>query len=507
VVFELTDGEIRAFWFSVHPFRKPGHASNAVDFDRIPIPTGVIEQGNVRDENTLIEILLTYGTQHPTERQKVYLAIPLQQGFIRSYMLPWIPKRDRKSAISLLVDEEISIDRSDLLFDFLVLSEKKHINLQVILGATRQSLVERYAFVFGQAGFMVNGVDFALSILGQSLGFEPNEDILYLRGDTKSFQMVLFRGAIPESVRSLHPLQRSFPLPSAVGNERNANEQSEAWGNEIRRFLLYYRTQHSDLNLKRLVWSGDSLAELLAQGLLSSNHVAGVEEAKLTCVPDSWREILGENKGWCEVAIGYGIRISEHRTGLNLWRQANTLQTLQRRYQGIVLFICALLIFGNMICFLLYRMALPLQQEVQQLSRQGTRIDAQAKHQQDLQMAWDRVKIDDAERIGDDLVQIQGLQGLSQAELRIEQVIYKQGNMSLLGSAKDARSVEILIRILRDMGWEKPALLNYKMTSQNNVEFSVSAKRGRAGTEQVSTLENTSVKMPANTGTALREGE
>jgi len=118
VAFELTDGEIRAFWFSVPPFRKPVHSSTVVRFDRIPIPVGVIEQGNVRDENGLIDILATYRAQHPGESPKAYLAIHLQQGFIRSYTLPWIPKRDRKSAISLLVDEEISIARSDLLFDF-----------------------------------------------------------------------------------------------------------------------------------------------------------------------------------------------------------------------------------------------------------------------------------------------------------------------------------------------------------------------------------------------------
>jgi len=61
-------------------------------------------------------------------------------------------------------------------------------------------------------------------------------------------------------------------------------------------------------------------------------------------------------------------------------------------------------------------------------------------------------------------------------------VIYKQGSMSLRGSAKDARSVQTLIRTLRTMGWEQPALTSYKLTSLNNVEFSLSAKRGQVGT-------------------------
>ncbi|MFZ3132155.1 MAG: competence protein ComA [Desulfosporosinus sp.] len=463
VVFELTDGEIRAFWFSVHLFRKQGHSSTAVKFDRLPIPVGVIEQGNVRNENVLIDILSIYGAQRPGESQKAYLAIPLQQGFIRSYTLPWIPQRDRKSAISLLVDEEIAIARSDLLFDFLVLSEEKHKGLQVLLGATRQSLLDRYVFIFGQAGFKVSGVDFAFSILGQSLGFEPNEDVLYLQGESDSFQIVLFRGAVPESVRSL-------------------NERAEEWENEIRRFLLYYRTQHPDLNLKRLVWSGDSVAERLAHGMLTSNHVSAVEQAELRNVPDSWRKVFEGNMGWGEAAVGYGIRISAHRPGLNLWRQPNRAQTVQRRYLGMALFICALFMIGTVIWFALYQMALPLKQEVQQISRQGAMIEAQVKHQEDLETAWNKVKIH-TERIGDGLAQIQTMQALPGAELKIEQVIYKQGSMSLRGSAKDARSVQILIRTLRTMGWEQPALSSYKLTPLNSVEFTISAKRGRAGVE------------------------
>jgi len=463
VVFELTDGEIRAFWFSVPPFKKQGHSSAAVKFDRIPIPVGVIEQGNVRNETELINILSTYGAEHVGESHKAYLAIPLQQGFIGSYTLPWIPIRDRESAISLLVDEEISMARSDLLFDFLILSEEKHKGLEILLGATRQSLLDRYVFIFGQAGFKVIGVDFAYSILGQSLGFEREEDVLYLQEEPDSFQIALFRGAVPESVRSL-------------------NERVEEWEHEIRRFLLYYRTQHADLNLNRLVWNGTSVAESLAQGLLTSNDISEIEQAKLRNVPDAWRKVVEENKGSGEVAIGYGMRISAHGPELNLWRQPNTVQTVQRRYRGIALFVTALFLIGTISWFSIYQRALPLQREVQQISSQGASIEAQGKLQVELQLAWDKAKIK-TEKIGDGMAQIQAIQALPGVDLKIEQVIYKQGSMSISGSAKDASSVEALIHALRTMGWDQPALSSYKLTSLNTVEFSLSAKRGRVGAE------------------------
>lgn len=495
VVFELTDREIRAFWFSVPSFKQV-HSSSSVKFDYIPISAGIIEQGNVRNEHALIDILSTYRSQQLKESKKAYLAIPLHQGFIRAYTLPWLPKRDRKSALSLLVDEEIPLARSDLLYDFLVLSEENHKSLRVLLGATRQSLLERYVFIFRQAGFKVSGVDFSFSVLGQAFGFEPNEDVLYLKGEFDCLQMALFRGAVPESVRTL-----LTPLSIEEGKE-GTNERTITWENEIRRFLLYYRTQQPDLNLKRLVWSGDPEVDQLAQGLLTSKHVSAVEQARLRYIPDSWRKVLEENKGWSQVAVGYGIGISAHRSELNLWRQPNTAQKFQRRYRGMAFFIAALFMIGTIIWFSLYQLALPLQQEVQQLSRQGGKIEAQAKHQEDLEVAWKRVKIH-PERIGDGLAQIQALPGV---ELKIEQVIYKQGSMSLRGSAEDSRSVEALIRTLRAIGWEQPALSSYKLTSLNKVEFSLSAKRGRAGTELINTLETTPENTPAKTGTSLGEG-
>jgi len=462
VAFELTDREIRAFWFSVPPFWKSVHSSVVVKFDRIPIPVGVIEQGNVRDENVLINILATYRAPYSGEKQKAYLAIHLQQGFIRSYTLPWIPKRDRKSAISLLVDEEISIARSDLLHDFLVLSEKRPDSFQILLGATRQSLLERYVFIFGQAGFKVLGIDFAFSILGQSLGFEPNEDVLYLQEESGSFRMVLFRGSVPESVRS-------------VVDGGSVNELTEELENEIQRFLLYYRTQHPDFDLKRLVWNGDFGAELLGQGLLASNHVPSVERAKIRSVPDSWRRVLEEGKGLSEVAVGYALRIATHRPELNLWSQPNAVQRLKQRYYGLTFFNLVLLMIGTIIWFSLYQMSLPMQREVVELSRQGEKIKVQVKRQQDLETAWNKVQTH-TERIGEKLAQVQALRGTG---VKVEQVIYKQGNMSLTGSANDSRSVQTLIPTLRSMGWLQPALSSYKLTPQNNVEFSLSAKNGR----------------------------
>ncbi|OLN32213.1 competence protein ComA [Desulfosporosinus metallidurans] len=494
VVFELTDGEIRAFWFSVPPFIRQGHRSRAVKFDRIPLSAGLIEQGNVRNENALINVFLTYASQQPLHLYKdlkVYLAIPLQQGFIRAYSLPWLEKRDRKSAISLLVAEEMPIVRSDLLYDFQVISEEKPISLVILLGATRKSILEQYVLILEKAGFRVEGIDFAFSVLGQALGFEAKEDVLYLQGESDSFQMAFFRGTVPESVRTL------LPSHSSKVGEGSVKERIETLESEIRRFLLFYSTQHNDLNLKRLVWSGDTVAGQLAQRILASNHVSTVEQAKITCASDPWQKLLEENKGWGEVAVGYGLRICAHRPGLNLWGQPNRDKKLMRTFRGLAFFSGALLMIGTIVCFVLYQNTLPLQQEVRLLSSQGARIEKQAKHREELEDAWKKVTIQ-PEKIGEELAKVQALWG---SELEIEQVTYKQDSMSLSGSTDDSRGVQTLIRKLRTMGWEQPALTSYKLTTLDNVEFSLSAKRGKDGVQvENKTENNTTVNMSESLG-------
>lgn len=475
VVFEITDREIRALRFLVPPFRKSLRNSAKVKFDCIPIPTGIIEQGNVRDQNALINLLRIYASKYSGKSSKSYLAVPLQQGFIRAYHLPWLPRRDRKSAISLLADEEISVAKSDILYDYYVLEEERHNSLEVLLGAARQNLLEEYVLIFEHAGFKVMGIDFALSVLGQALGFKRQEDVLYLQGDVEGLQIALFRGKIPESVRTLQSPQIHLPLVKESWS--NGQAQMTELGNEISRFLLYYRTQHPDLKLSRLVWRGYVISEQLAQWMLMTNQVLEVEQAKISKASDFCRNVLEENQGYCEVVIGYALRIIGNSPGLNFCRQANLAKMAMRKLQGLAGLSAALSLLGAILWFLLVQITSPLQNEVAGLSRQGAKIEAEVRHQEDLELAWNKLKVN-SEKIGKGLAQIQALSG---SGLKITRVTYKQGSISLSGSAIEPMEVQSLLNTLRNYGWIQPVLTSYKSNSLDNVEFSISAKQGHLG--------------------------
>ena len=475
VIFEITDREIRALKVSLPLLPKSLRHCTQVKFDCVPISTGIIEQGNIRDPKALLNALRIYKLKHSRKSLKAYLAIPIQQGFIRAYRLPWLPKRDRQSAISLLVDEEISLAKSEIIYDFYVLAEEKHKNLEILLGATRQNLLDEYVDIFSQAGFEVMGIDFALAVLGQALGFESKGDVLYLQGDVEGVQMALFRGTIPEIGRTLQPQKLQLPLAEEIrlNIRTQAAEQMAEWGNEISRFLLYYRTQYPDLNLSRLVWSGNEIAEQLAQRLLLSNQVSAIEQAQISRPADFCRNVLEEYEGCCEAVIGYALRIFADSPGLNLWHRPNLEKAARRKLNGLAGFSAALFIMAALLWLLLWHITSPLANEVKELSRRGERINGEASRQLDIETAWNKVRAD-ADNVGQNLAQIQAL---SNGGTKIDKVTYKQGSITLRGSVKDVKEINFLLNSLGNNGWAETVLTSYKADSSDNIKYSISAKR------------------------------
>ncbi|MDQ7095770.1 competence protein ComA [Desulfosporosinus sp. PR] len=473
VIYEITDCELRVFKFPLPVFKglKLKAEAGEVSFERISI-SGVIEQGIVQDESALLSVLTKYCTEHSCKCHQACLAIPLQTGIVRSYTIPWLSKRDRRSAISLLAAEEMP-SQSDLIYDYAVLAEEKPKSLKLVLGAVRKSILQQYVAIFKRADIEVVGINFSLAVLGQSLGFEFNEDVLYLEGESQGLQAAIFRGIIPESLHRLRSPQQWPGLFPEQQNGAKTDEPLEQWENEIRRFLLYHKTQHPDLNFQRLVWSGDLRVERLAQALLGAEQVSSVENIELKSVPEAWQKVLAEYKGHSEVAVGYGLLILSHRPVLNLWRRPRRERAVERRYQVLALVLCGLFFLGNIIWCLFYVKSLSLEKEVEVLAGQGAKIEAGIQQQNDLEAAWNKVKIHSG-RIGEDLAQVQALSG---QELEIEQIVFKQGTMSLRGKARTAQNVEALIQTLRAMGWDQPALSSYQSTALNNIEFSLTAKQ------------------------------
>lgn len=479
VIFELTDMEIRAFCIEFPPTGKHKQNKATCKFEQIQIPTGVIEQGNIRDNVVIVDLLEKYHKQLQGKGYDGYLAIPLQQGFVREYSLPWLSKPDRKPAVSLLVEEEVPIPSSDLLYDYRVISEESSKNLRIILGAFRESLLIQYVEIFKSAGFKIIGVDFSFHVLGQALGFEEKEDTLVLLKRADNLQMVLFRGSVPDRERTLSNLTS---VELYEGHNTTWLEQCEK---EIRHFLLYYRAQKSNYTLNRLVWCGNAIVKELALSLKTANTISLVQKAKFKNVPSSWQRVLEENEGSSEVVIGYGLCVLANSQQLNLWRQSKEEDTRQKRYRVMASFALLVVIIGNVSWFSIIQQQLSVEQEVQILSKKGASLVEKIKHETELNNTWNKVKAE-SNKVGFNLEQIQAL---SRPQLQIEQMQYKQEMLTIRGSGTDSKSVQSFIRSIAELGWEKPVLLSYQLNATSEVQFSLSTKLKNIATRAENTTE------------------
>ncbi|MHB8124048.1 MAG: hypothetical protein ACYDEJ_00165 [Desulfitobacteriaceae bacterium] len=458
VTIEITDQELKILWFSGKSHIKRIPQGAILSFDLIPIPTGVIDQGILREREVFIGLLQTYFTKMKLVGPIVTnLLIPFQLGFIRNYRLPWIAKTERKSAIGFLIDEEVPIPGSDLLSDFIILEEDRKNNLfQILVGATRRSLIQAYVEALHQVGFQINNIDFAISALGYALGLENGLESLYLRAESGTLQLILFSGIIPEVVRTL----LSDPTLALTDTE---------WESEIQRILLYYRNQHPGLSLKRIYTAGEGVAELIAENLQKAGMVSQVQKADSVRMPDSWKKRYPEWPDNAKAVMGYVLRILKKAPGINLWRKQADRERTDLFYKVILSISVLALIAGLIIWFPLQNQASQLQNEVEQLRSQGRASLTSSNHQKELNTAWSKAQ-EHPLYIGEHLAEIQRLLPLG---VDLSHLEYKEGGLFLQGTTDNPEHFEGWLEALKSLGLKHPQLTTYQQMDQASIKFVV----------------------------------
>jgi len=450
-VMELTDEEIRI----LSPLLKAklDSPSAAFEFDRLPLPAGVISGGVVRDPAKLAAMLKEhFGRSRGTRR--AFIALGGQQVLMRVWDLPWLPKRKRSAMVRFLLSDELSLPAHQLLWDYGVLVEDREANvLRILVGAAKRSLLEPYLAACRLAGLRVQGVDLALAALAFGLELPVQGDHLYLAGADRLLQVVLFRGVVPE-------------LVWAVAVDPVWAEPVAGLANEVRRILLLAGVDNLE-SVAAIISNGEA-AELVAAALAP----AGKRRAAAAWTPI---EVSGEPgspaSGAGLVAWSYWRRLANKAPGLNLMAQ----ELKERRLAGNGL---ALLVSG-VILFLLAGGAhlywrqeeSHLRAEVERLRHQGIAAQEVGKRNRELQSQWTQA----LQRPHLVAGQIEAVQQLTSPSVFLERIQFKDGGLFLKGGASRAKDVENLLAGLRRIGWEHPILTDY--ASAQTIEFAIKAQR------------------------------
>lgn len=142
-----------------------------VKYGKITIPKGVVSSGNIENPQELIKILTRLSKEVGIEFVRV--ALPEEQIYLFTLVLPKIPWKELKESILLQIEEHIPLKANETIFDFDLIEERdKDVLIQVV--ATSASLIDDYLSVFTQA--KLTPITFELEAQAIARAVIPNDN-------------------------------------------------------------------------------------------------------------------------------------------------------------------------------------------------------------------------------------------------------------------------------------------------------------------------------------------
>lgn len=140
---DLSDYSIK-----VAQLEKKGKFLKLNNYNRISIPEGVIEEGAIKKENKLIEIIkksITSVKGEPMKTPYVVCSLPEQHSFIKIIQLPVMTLEEIKKAIKWEAEANIPLSLEEVYLSWqIVPSQKKSDHLDVLITAAPKNLVDKY---------------------------------------------------------------------------------------------------------------------------------------------------------------------------------------------------------------------------------------------------------------------------------------------------------------------------------------------------------------------------
>lgn len=447
VAIEMSDREARCLWFKPR-LSLGAQVLTEANFDRIPFPDGVIRHGVLQDVEVFSQVLQKARLTHrEIGTTRVLLALPWELGIIRTHQLPWFPANRRAQALHYVIEDDMPMPDGNIAYAYRILAQKKQAYLEVLAVAVRRSTLEDYALAFKQAGFELERAELSATVLAERLPLNEGEDGLCLYRDGPVLNLAWFQGLKPILVRTLE------------------GDIAGGADHEFVRLLHYLSTQHPEFNLQRL-W---------CLGLDTSEDVKGILEHLGSSV--SLEEVpLAEKRSQtvchrAPIALAMAGQVVRHR-GLNLWPSASASRRKRRLKHGIALVLGAAFLLESLIWIPLQQQVKALEQELAEHRAEVGKRQGEKERETALLQRWDEIGTS-SWKTGDLLTQVERELG---SGTKLESLELKQGLLYLRATAKEANQVEVLMRQLTSLGWEKPALAAYTQEGQGRIVFAVTAQ-------------------------------
>ena len=263
-----------------------GKGQSLKSFGMITIPSGAIEEGNVRDPDVVAAAIKKLFKENGIKEQNVAISIGGLSVIVKKINVATMEENDLQETINLEAEQYIPFDISDVNLDFQILGESEHNpnQMSVLLVAAKKETITDYINLVNLAGLNPCVIDvdgFALQN-NYEMNYETAEEenvalidigasktsLNILKGDSSVFMrdVSLGCGQINEKIMSMADCttEEAEEIKFSEKSDKIAPEDIReiissvvaSWTSEIRRALDFFYSTYPDDHIERILLSG-----------------------------------------------------------------------------------------------------------------------------------------------------------------------------------------------------------------------------------------------------------
>ena len=223
-------------------------------YGRIPLPVGVVENGDIKDDAQFISILTKISHEHILSYAKV--SIPEEKAYLFETEIPYGDFNTISQNIEFKLEENIPIAAQDTVFSFDLLPGDRAKPWRASVSAVPRMYIERMTNLLGQAGITPVAFETVPKALARIVSYAGREDIIVIHVmDHKTGVYVISEQAVG--------------FTSTIGSgfvESDMSTYTDALAAEVRRVYSYWlsKTQNESSTIKKVIVTGRSTEEVVS---------------------------------------------------------------------------------------------------------------------------------------------------------------------------------------------------------------------------------------------------
>ncbi|NLI91862.1 MAG: hypothetical protein GX434_06520 [Peptococcaceae bacterium] len=388
-------------------------------YERLPYR---IKESNAEENEDLTYVLQCFREKnYGKSLVPAYLIIPFENGLIREMRLPWINKRKRNEAVQYYIRNEIPVLLDDFVYHYSILEDETKEFLHIHLAAARKEIISAYGRIMKEAGYFLQGVEFALSAIGETVN--SKRTVIFLQGLKENrAQFILYKNGVPQTVTEI---------------ELNQYDQAK--------YHIYLALKGLELPIDLILTDQSRQAERLARLLMDYSQ----NDLELANDREFQRQVL-----WAErQRVKSGKNNNFYKTFLRPIKAK-----MAAGFLGGILTV--MIFFGAVIWFPSFQNYFRVLNENQVLQDQLQHLKSNEET-----VIWEGWKKEQGVS-SLNLKNVGNILPFIREGMNVTRMNYKQGILVLWIESRDNASVTSLIGNLTAAGWKDPSLLEYKYTAE-----------------------------------------